>query len=299
MQPIVVKVGGAAGVNADAVCDDIATLVSRGRPVVLVHGVSAAADILAKRVGLPVRHITSPSGHVSRRTDPEMLDIYVGAVGQVNKRLVGTLQRLGCNAVGLSGMDGRLLTARRKAAVRVVEGGRQRIIRDDYTGLLDSANASLLNVLLASGYVPVIAPLAIGEEGEPLNVDGDRAAALVAGALNAETLVLLSNVPGLLARFPDESSLLRHIPTERVAVAEAAAQGRMKKKVLASIEALAAGVPSVVLGDSRRTAPLLAALDGQGTVIGQQLVETVSLPVAWALSGRQPAMQLRQAHGSQ
>ena len=103
MKILVVKVGGGAGVNIDAVCADMAALVASGQPVVLVHGTSAAADALAQRSGVPVRQLTSPSGHVSRYTDPEMLEIYVAAAaGQVNKRLVAALQGLGCNAVGLS-----------------------------------------------------------------------------------------------------------------------------------------------------------------------------------------------------
>ena len=243
MPPLVIKAGGGQGVDLDAICADVAAIVAQGQSLVLVHGTSSAADTLAAQVGMPVRQITSPSGHVSRYTDPAMLQVYVAAAaGQMNKRIVALLQRLGCNAVGLAGMDGRLLQAERKTAIRAVENGRQRVIRDDYTGKLEAANADLLHLLLAAGYTPVIAPLALGQEGEALNVDGDRAAALVAGALRAPVLVILSNVPGLLADFPDEGSLVRHIPPERLDWAEALAEGRMKKKLLAAREALQAGV---------------------------------------------------------
>lgn len=269
MNPIVIKVGGAAGVDTGAVLRDVAGLVAQGWPVVLVHGTSAAADALAARAGVPVRHITSPSGHVSRYTDPAMLELYVAAAaGQMNKTLVAGLQALGCNALGLAGMDGRLLVARRKDAVRAIEGGRQRVIRDDYTGQLESANGELLRMLLTAGYTPVVAPLALGLEGEALNVDGDRAAALLAGAIGAEALIILSNVPGLLANYPDPNSLVRHIEPARLAAVEGLAEGRMKKKMLAAREALAAGVPGVILGDSRRTNPVADALNGEGTVIG-------------------------------
>jgi len=249
---------------------DVAALTAEGWPVVLVHGTSAAADALAARAGVPVRHITSPSGHVSRYTDPETLELYVAAAaGQVNKALVARLQRLGCNAVGLSGVDGRLLVARRKDAVRAVENGRQRIIRDDYTGQIESADGNLLRLLLAAGYTPVIAPLALGTAAERLNVDGDRAAAVLAGALGARALIILSNVPGLLANFPDESSLVRRVEPSRLDAAESLAQGRMKKKLLAAREALVRGVPAVILADSRRPNPVRAALAGEGTVIGE------------------------------
>ena len=228
----------------------MAALVASGQPVVLVHGTSAAADALAQKAGVPVRQLTSPSGHVSRYTDPEMLEIYVAAAaGQVNKRLVAALQGLGCNAVGLSGVDGRLLVAERKDAVRSVEAGRQRIVRDDYTGKLVSANTGLLQLLLGAGYVPVVAPLALGTHAERLNVDGDRAAAFLAASLGATTLLILSNVPGLLASFPDESSLVRHVSPSQLDWAESLAQGRMKKKVLAAREAFTGGVAQVILAD--------------------------------------------------
>lgn len=275
MTPLVIKAGGGAGVDIDAICRDVAALTAAGQPVVLVHGTSAAADALAEQAGIPVRTLTSPSGHVSRYTDPEMLELYVAAAaGQVNKRLVAALQGLGCNAVGLSGVDGRLLLAERKEAVRAVEAGRQRIVRDDYTGKLHSANADLLRLLLEAGYTPVIAPLALGNRAERLNVDGDRAAALVAASLHALTLVILSNVPGLLASFPDEASLVRHVPVERLDWAEGLAEGRMKKKVLAAREALSGGVSTVILADSRLPQPVQAALADGGTVIGERLTVT-------------------------
>jgi [amino group carrier protein]-L-2-aminoadipate 6-kinase len=268
MERLVVKVGGAAGVDTDAVCADVACLASSGHEIVLVHGTSAAADTLAARAGIVVRQLLSPSGHVSRYTDPEMLDIYVAAAaGQVNKRLVSVLQRMGCNAVGLSGADGRLLMARRKTAVRTIENGRQRVVRDDYTGQLEGANSRLMRLLLTEGYVPVVAPLALGLEGELLNVDGDRAAAFLAGALGASSLIILTNVPGLLAHHPDPNSLIRFVAANDLAMAEAKAGGRMKKKILAAREALATGVARVVLSDSRLAHPVLAALAGEGTVI--------------------------------
>ena len=284
MNTIVVKVGGAVGVDVEAVCDDVARLVALGQRVILVPGTSAAADALAARVGVPVRQLVSPSGHVSRYTNPEMLELYVAAAaGQVNKRLVAELQKLGCNAIGLSGVDGQLLVARRKKAVRTVENGRQRVVRDDYTGKLERSNGNLLRMLLESGYTPVVAPLALGTEGERLNVDGDRAAAMLAAAVGAERLIILSNVPGLLAAYPDEDSLVDYVPTSRLAYAESLAQGRMKRKVLAAREALEGGVSQVILADSRRVNPLQAALAGTGTVFGEPPAQSVAVPLTWEL----------------
>jgi acetylglutamate/LysW-gamma-L-alpha-aminoadipate kinase len=94
-------------------------------------------------------------------------------------------------------------------------------------------------MLIGAGYTPVIAPLAISPEGEALNVDADRAAAMIAGAVQADQLILLSNVPGLLRQFPDESTLIRHIAQDMLEQSLEFAEGRMKKKVLGASEALA------------------------------------------------------------
>jgi len=165
-------------------------------------------------------------------------------------------------------VDGHLLQAQRKKAIRAIENGRQRVVRDDYTGKLQAANGDLLRLLLDAGYTPVIAPIALSEEFEPLNVDGDRAAAMVTATLGASALVILSNVPGLLSDFPDEDSLVQHVPPARIDRAMDMAQGRMKKKVLAAQEALADGVSQIILADSRQTQPIQTALSGAGTWIG-------------------------------
>jgi len=110
--------------------------------------------------------------------------------------------------------------------------------------------------------------LAVSEKGEMLNVDADRAAAMVAAAMQADTLVLLTGAPGLLRAFPDESTLIPRLPAARLDEAMEYAQGRMKKKVLAAREALEGGVPRVIIADGRREErPLLRALEGAGTWI--------------------------------
>jgi acetylglutamate/LysW-gamma-L-alpha-aminoadipate kinase len=265
---IVVKVGGGAGIDYEALCDDLADLRRAGRRVVLVHGGSHETNLLAERLGYPPRFVTSPSGFTSRYTDRQTLEIFMMAyAGKVNKLIVERLQRRGVNAVGLSGLDGRVLEGRRKAAIRIVEDGKQKILRDDWTGTVETVNGGLLTALVEGGYMPVLAPLASSTEGEALNVDGDRAAAAVAAALKAEALLLLSNVPGLLRAFPDESSLIRHIPRADVDSYLEVAQGRMKKKVLGASEALQGGVGRVILGDARQARPISRSLDGAGTVI--------------------------------
>ena len=122
-------------------------------------------------------------------------------------------------------------------------------------------------ILVAAGYLPVIAPVALSEKGEALNVDADRAAAMIASTLQAETLILLTAVPGLMKNFPDESTLIRQLTPSQLAEANESAQGRMKKKVLGAEEALKGGVNRVVIADGRIQNPISNALTGNGTVI--------------------------------
>jgi [amino group carrier protein]-L-2-aminoadipate 6-kinase len=265
---LVVKVGGSAGIDLEEVCRDVAALVGEGKQVVLVHGGSHLTNEVATQLGHPPQFVTSTSGYVSRRTDRRTLEIFeMVYCGQVNKSIVECLQRLGINALGLSGIDGRLLEGPRKSALRVYQDGRPVVLRDDFTGRVERVNVALLRLLLGAGYVPVITPPAISFEGEAINVDGDRVAAAIATAMEADGLIILSNVPGLLARFPDETTLVSHIPAARIDDFMAHAEGRMKKKVMGAAEALAGGVPWVVFADGRVGAPIRGALARQGTLI--------------------------------
>jgi len=126
----------------------------------------------------------------------------------------------------------------------------------------------LLHSLMAAGLTPVIAPVAVSTEGEMLNIDGDRVAAAIAAAMGAEQLVILSNVPGLLRNPPDESTLIAHIPRSQAeSHLDRYAQGKMKRKLIGTIEALQSGVDQVVIADGRVSHPLRKALAGRGTVI--------------------------------
>ncbi len=267
---IVVKIGGANSINFDAVTADVAAHVQAGQKLVVVHGGSSETNAISEQLGYPPRFVTSPAGFTSRYTDRATLEIFaMVTAGKINTLIVERLQKLGVNALGLSGVDGRLMVAKRKEAIRIIDPdtGKQRMLRDDYTGKIETVNSALLSVLMNAGYTPVIAPLALSPEGEALNVDADRAAAMVAGAINAERLIILSNVPGLLREFPDESSLIPHIDKTKVEQSLEFAEGRMKKKVLGASEALQLGVGQVVFADGRVANPVANALAGKGTVI--------------------------------
>ena len=141
------------------------------------------------------------------------------------------------------------------------------MLRDDWTGTVEQVNVELLRLLLDAGYLPVLTPPGSSDSGEAINVDGDRAAAMVAAAFEAEAFVILSNVPGLLREFPDESSLIREIPRTQADSYMQYAAGRMKKKVMGAVEAVAEGVQKVIFADGRHENPIQRALDGHGTQI--------------------------------
>ena len=187
--------------------------------------------------------------------------------GKMNKGIVERLQRLGVNAVGLSGIDGRIWQGIRKPSITIIENGKRKVLRDDFTGKVDTVNLDLIRLLLDHGYTPVLTPPAISHEGEAINVDGDRAAAILAAALKVDRLIILSNVPGLLKDVNDEASLIAEVPISKIEHYMEFALGRMKKKVLGACEAIRDGVREVIFADARLADPISAALASRGTVI--------------------------------
>lgn len=239
----VIKAGGSKGVDRDSVADLVAD-VSRSDEIVLVHGASAETDTLQDRLGHPVETIISPSGHQSRRTDRRTLEIFaMAALGVENFLYTEKLQARGIDAVGLSGLSGRLLVAKRKV-VRAVADGKTVLLRDDFTGTVEAVNVPLLRQLMGPGRVPIVAPLALSTENEAVNVDGDRVAARIAVAIEADALLILTNVPGLLRDVRDPGSLVPEVTLDE---AERLAEGRMKKKILAAREAIEGGVGEVII----------------------------------------------------
>jgi acetylglutamate/LysW-gamma-L-alpha-aminoadipate kinase len=256
---LVIKFGGGAGLDVAACAADLAQ-VSRQRPVVIVHGVSATMDALCAERGVEVRTLTSPTGHTSRYTDAATRDLFVEAAGQVGAGWVAALAAHGLSAQACP----PVVTATRKDAVRAVVDGRVRVVRDDYTGQITGADAQPVRALLQSGVVPVVPPLATSPDGL-LNIDGDRAAAALASALGAADLVILSNVRGLYRDIADPASVIARVTWGELPRALDVAGGRMKRKVLGAQEALTGGVRRVVIGDGRTAGAVSAALAGAGT----------------------------------
>ena len=285
--PVVVKVGGAEAVDPAGAVADVASLTEAGRDVVVVHGGSTVVDETIERLGMEPEYVESASGVTGRFTDAETMEAFTMAMaGRLNTQLTAQCRAAGVDAVGLSGVDGGLLAGPRKSAVRVVEDGKRKIRRGEHSGRIESVNADLLAGLLADDYTPVLSPPMAGHESDgtvsPVNTDADRAAAAVAGGLDA-TLVLLTDVAGVYADPDDPDTLIASAttPAELEAV-EAAAEGFMGKKVLAATEALADGADRVVVADANATDPIRSALDGAGTTITDSALTQAAEPAGAA-----------------
>ncbi len=265
----VIKIGGGAAIGEEEFARFAGDLAELTLPVVLVHGGNAEFSALSNKLGMPPRMITSDKGRVSRYTDRETIDAMLMAyAGKVNKTLVAKLQQAGVNAVGLSAIDGRIATGRRKPVMRGIEDGKPKVLRDDHAGSIEKVDTTLVALLLTSGFMPVLTPPALAiSEGRPINVDGDKLALELAIALGAEGLFFFSDTPGLLLDRNDETSLIREIDASVPEQALSVAKGRMVVKVEAALGAIERGVGRVVFSDARAEHPVKRALAGEGTVI--------------------------------
>jgi len=291
---VVIKVGGARAVDPAGALADVASLVEDGEQVVVVHGGSTAVDETLERLGIEPEYVETPSGVVGRFTDETTMEVFEMAFGHLNTQLVAGLQSEGVDAVGLNGVDGKLLYGPRKSAVRVVEDGKRKIKRGDHSGTIKQVNGDLLRSLLSDGYTPVAAPPMAGSEarsaskkssgkgtdprdsddGEviPVNTDADRSAAAIAGELDA-TLVLLTDVEGVYEDPDDPQTLIESVETsDDWQALEAAAEGFMGRKIMAAEEALSGGAGEVVVADANADEPILSALAGDGTHIKAEAV---------------------------
>ncbi|MBQ7608398.1 MAG: acetylglutamate kinase [Desulfovibrionaceae bacterium] len=252
----VIKYGGHAMDHldlAEAFACDVAALVKKKSRFVIVHGGGPQISRLLSRLAIESRFVNG-----LRVTDAETMEVVEMALaGTVNKDVVARLASKNVRAVGISGRDGNLLTAK----IRASELG--------YVGDVTHVNPDILHCLLGSDFVPVVAPIAQDEQFHALNVNADTAAGAIAGALQAETFVLLSDVPGVLDA---EKHCIPRL--DRAAIAEltqnGVISGGMIPKVEACLNALRLGAHQALILDGRASNSLLHFVTGEkqsGTVI--------------------------------
>lgn len=256
---VVVKYGGNAMINEDLkqqVMEDIVLLWLIGIKVVLVHGGGPEINEMMQKLGKEAVFVDG-----LRVTDKDTVDIVqMVLAGKVNKTLVNLLEKKGGKAIGISGMDGRLIEAEVKDE------------RLGYVGNIRKINIAPVNDLLQKGYIPVISTLGCDREGNTYNINGDTAAAHIAGALEAERLIMMTDIAGIL-RDKDNPSTL--IPEVKVSEAkglydEGVISGGMIPKVECCIEAIEHGVNNVIIMDGRVPHSILMELltdEGAGTMV--------------------------------
>ncbi len=256
---VVVKYGGNAMVNEQLkqqVMEDIVLLWLIGVKVVLVHGGGPEISDLMKRLGKESKFVDG-----LRVTDEETVDIVqMVLAGKINKTLVNLLEMKGGKAMGISGMDGRLIEAKMKDE------------RLGYVGEITKVHISPVLDLLEKGYIPVVSTLGCDRQGHAYNINGDTAAAYIAGALQAERLIMMTDIAGILKDKDDPTSLIPeiHLSEAEKLYEEGVISGGMIPKVDCCVTAIKQGVKNVIIMDGRVPHSILMELltdEGAGTMV--------------------------------
>ena len=256
---VVIKYGGNAMVNEQLkqqVMEDIALLWLIGVKVVLVHGGGPEISQTMKKLGKEAVFIDG-----LRVTDEETVDIVqMVLAGKVNKTLVNLIQTKGGHAVGVSGVDGGIIEAKMKNK------------KLGFVGEITKIRTQPITDLLEKGYIPVISTIASDRQGNTYNINGDTAAAHIAGALGAERMILMTDIAGILRDKDDPKTLIPHVTVAdaKKLYDEGVISGGMIPKVDCCIEALTHGVKNVVIMDGRTPHSILMELltdEGAGTMV--------------------------------
>ena len=255
---ITIKIGGSVVDNLHPTTISDIKKVAEGEGVILVHGGGKEVTKVSEQLGKEPKFVVSPSGIKSRYTDQETAEIFTMVMsGKINKTIVRLLQKNGVNAIGLSGVDAKVLQAERKKKLLIVnEKGRKQVIDGGYTGKITEVNAKFVKSLLEQGYTPVISPIAISEESDFLNVDGDRAAAYVAGKVQTDKVLFITNVDGLLM----DDKLVTDLSLDEAKEIRPKIGFGMEKKILAATEALDMGVKEALIANGQKENPISSAI---------------------------------------
>ena len=261
---IIVKIGGGKAINLEGIVRDLAAIRDS---FIIVHGANAIRDAIAARMGYPTKTVTSVSGYASVLSDENAIDaIMMGYAGIQNKRLVELCQRHGVNAVGLSGLDGKLVQGARNKGIRVRQNEKTIMMRD-FSGKPKSINRQLISLLLEHGYVPVICIPIIDENNFAINSENDDIVGVLQETFQAQTVIQLIEAPGFMNDIQDPTSLVKQISRTELEMREAQVEGRMKRKMLALRKLMESGAGKVIISDGRVEHPIEDALSGKGTVI--------------------------------
>lgn len=267
---VVIKYGGHAMLNSELkeqVLQDIIFLQFAGLKPVVVHGGGPEITSLLKQLGKKSEFVNG-----LRVTDEETMAIAeMVLVGKINTELVALLNKQGTKAIGLSGKDGNLIMAR-KYLSDIYDNGEIKSVDIGFVGEVEQVNIELINTLLTAGYIPIIAPIGVGINGESYNINADSVAGEIAGALQAEKLLLLTDTKGIYSDFGDEETFIPTLSFENAQelMNEGKIDGGMIPKVKACVTALAAGAKKTHIVDGRQPHTILLEIftdSGVGTEV--------------------------------
>ena len=262
---LLIKIGGGETINLEAVIADLARQDER---FIIVHGANVLRDQLAVKLGIEKTVLTSVSGYTSVFSDQAAIDvIMMSYAGLRNKRIVELCQRNNINAVGLTGLDGRLVQGERNKGIRVRENGKT-LIKRDLSGKPRGINTGLLRLLLDNGYRPVVTIPIVDENGFAINSENDDIVTQMATTLEIDTVIQLIEAPGFLDDPDDETSLVECMSMAELNTREARVEGRIKRKLLALKRLCSDGKTRVIITDGRGDHPIEDGLNGKGTHIG-------------------------------
>jgi len=265
---IVVKFGGNAmtGTVAEDFAQDIVLMKQTGMEPVVVHGGGPQIGAMLKKLSIPSTFIDG-----LRVTDKAAMEVVeMVLTGTINKQIVSGINAAGGHAVGLSGKDGNLIIAKKLERMKIDPQTREsKPIDLGFVGEPDKINPEVLRTFIKSDLIPVIAPVGVGRHGETFNINADTVAGSVAGAVNAERLVLLTDVEGVLDQ---EGKLISRLSLNeaRALIADGTISGGMIPKIQTAIDAVESGVNAAVILDGRIPHVLLLELftqHGAGTLI--------------------------------
>jgi len=264
---VVIKYGGHAMIDPvlkESVIMDVLLLHSVGIRPVVVHGGGPEINAMLKKVGIESQFVRG-----LRVTDAQTMEIaQMVLLGKLNTEMVSLLNRFGGKGVGLSGKDAQLIIATKKPMQMANSQGEMEDVDLGCVGEIQSVTPDILNTLLGHGYIPVISPVASGENGETYNVNADTVAGKIAEALQADKLLLLTDVRGILRDITDPDSLISTISRGEVVtlVDQGILNGGMLPKVECAVLALEGGVGSVHILDGRLSHAILLELFTDGGI---------------------------------
>lgn len=261
---LIIKIGGGENINLDGIVTNLAGL---DKNFIIVHGANVLRDHISEKMGYRKQVITSTSGYSSVFSDePAIESILMAYSGLRNKRLVELCQGAGINAVGLTGLDGRIVQGQRNKGIRVMENGKK-MLKRDLSGKPLSINVELLNLLLDNGYTPVLTIPIIDENSVAINSENDDIVCVLQQTLNADTVIQLIEAPGLMGDVDDSNSLLHKLDSGQLESMEQHAQGRIKRKLHGLKKLNENGVQKIIVCDGRTDSPISDGLAGAGTWI--------------------------------